>query len=362
MDSAFDDYAFDEAAYLRRYPDVAAAVERREISSGLVHYKLHGRAEGRTGTPRPPKLDVPRWWVAHDDDKDRLGRYDRKIAVRSIDDLNRLTSLHLARLAGLADLVVGIPRSGLLAANIVALHLNLPLLTLDAFLKREFIGSKFTHRSTKAGSVGRGKPRVLLVDDSIGTGRTFDLIEQSIDQAGLKSDFFIHFLAVYSTTEKAPLVDHLEVLDHPRAFEWNVMHHDYTKSFCVDLDGVLCADPTVDENDDGDAYSTFIRTARPKIIPSRGVGAVVTARLERYRTGTEDWLARCGVQYERLIMLDLPTGAERRRLGAHAKYKADVYNELGGRLFVESDLGQAKEIFNLTGRPVYSLEGSVFML
>jgi hypothetical protein len=201
-----------------------------------------------------------------------------------------------------------------------------------------------------------------LVDDSIGTGRTFDLIEQSIDQAGLKSDFFIHFLAVYSTTEKAPLVVHLEVLDHPRAFEWNVMHHDYTKSFCVDLDGVLCADPTVDENDDGDAYSTFIRTARPKIIPSRGVGAVVTARLERYRTGTEDWLARCGVQYERLIMLDLPTGAERRRLGAHAKYKADVYNELGGRLFVESDLGQAKEIFNLTGRPVYSLEGSVFML
>lgn len=38
---------FDEEFYLSRYDDVAAAVARGEMPSGLYHYKVHGRLEGR---------------------------------------------------------------------------------------------------------------------------------------------------------------------------------------------------------------------------------------------------------------------------------------------------------------------------
>ncbi|WP_250492645.1 glycosyltransferase domain-containing protein [Caballeronia sp. GAWG1-1] len=38
---------FNEAAYLARYPDVAEAVVRGHIPSGLAHYEAHGRKEGR---------------------------------------------------------------------------------------------------------------------------------------------------------------------------------------------------------------------------------------------------------------------------------------------------------------------------
>jgi hypothetical protein len=38
---------FNEAAYLARYPDVAEAVARGHVSSGLAHYETHGRKEGR---------------------------------------------------------------------------------------------------------------------------------------------------------------------------------------------------------------------------------------------------------------------------------------------------------------------------
>jgi GT2 family glycosyltransferase len=38
---------FDEAAYLRTYPDVAAAVERGDLQSGYDHYLLAGKAERR---------------------------------------------------------------------------------------------------------------------------------------------------------------------------------------------------------------------------------------------------------------------------------------------------------------------------
>lgn len=44
---------FDEEWYLGRYPDVAKAVEEGRGKSGLEHYLVHGRREGRL--PVPPK-------------------------------------------------------------------------------------------------------------------------------------------------------------------------------------------------------------------------------------------------------------------------------------------------------------------
>jgi GT2 family glycosyltransferase len=43
---------FDEEAYLRAYPDVAAAVRRGELKSGLEHYLLAGKTEGRLDLPQ----------------------------------------------------------------------------------------------------------------------------------------------------------------------------------------------------------------------------------------------------------------------------------------------------------------------
>ncbi|TIT90581.1 MAG: phosphoribosyltransferase, partial [Mesorhizobium sp.] len=54
-----------------------------------------------------------------------------------------------------------------------------------------------------------------------------------------------------------------EVVPHPRMFQWNFMHHVFLEQCCVDIDGVLCLDPTADENDDGPAYEKFLTEARP---------------------------------------------------------------------------------------------------
>jgi SAM-dependent methyltransferase len=43
--------AFDGAAYLRRNPDVAAAVSAADFSSAFAHYWERGRFEGRSGAP-----------------------------------------------------------------------------------------------------------------------------------------------------------------------------------------------------------------------------------------------------------------------------------------------------------------------
>src|ERR1017187_8422546 len=43
---------FDEAAYLRTYPDVADTVQRGALKSGLAHYVLFGKAERRLELPQ----------------------------------------------------------------------------------------------------------------------------------------------------------------------------------------------------------------------------------------------------------------------------------------------------------------------
>lgn len=47
---------FDEGLYLRAFPDIAEAVRRGSLASGLAHYKLAGRAEGRLGKPEYQSL------------------------------------------------------------------------------------------------------------------------------------------------------------------------------------------------------------------------------------------------------------------------------------------------------------------
>jgi len=49
-DSGIED-SFDERTYIRAFPDVAGAVDRGELASGLEHYLLAGRAERRLQTP-----------------------------------------------------------------------------------------------------------------------------------------------------------------------------------------------------------------------------------------------------------------------------------------------------------------------
>ncbi len=127
---------------------------------------------------------------------------------------------------------------------------------------------------------------------------------------------------------------------------------------CVDIDGVLCADPTQVQNDDGPGYRSFLSGAQPLVLPTSPVGWVVTSRLERYRPETEAWLRENGVEYGELVMLDVATAEERRALGAHGRHEAAFSASSGAELFVESEYAQAVEIAALSGRQVFSIEGA----
>ena len=166
----------------------------------------------------------------------------------------------------------------------------------------------------------------------------------------LETEFDVTFCAVFGLpdrTKNAPQHIVLERVPQPRIFQWNYRNHIVAESSCFHLDGVLCHDPLAEENDDGPRYLDFLLNARPLFIPQKQISAIVTSRLEKYRAPTVEWLEANGVKFKELIMLDLPSAEERRRLKAHAPFKASVYSGRDDILFVESNHKQARDIAKL---------------
>ena len=123
------------------------------------------------------------------------------------------------------------------------------------------------------------------------------------------------------------------------------------------MDGVLCVDPTKEQNDDGPQYINFLLNAKPLYIPTYPINSIVTSRLEKYRPQTEEWLKKYNVKYKNLYMLDLSTAEERRKLNCHADFKAKVFSKCKDcNCFIESNREQAEKIFKLTNKTCICIE------
>lgn len=205
------------------------------------------------------------------------------------------------------DLIVGIPRSGMVPAYMIGAFLNRYVCSLDEFVSG--IAYSKGIRSVRERTV----KKVLVVDDSVNDGLAMRRAKERLQ--GKEKEFELVYMAVYAVEKATSLVDvYADICPQPRFFQWNYMYHPgLLPQACLDIDGVLCVDPTAEENDDGEKYRQFILNARPLFVPNDKVKALVTSRLEKYRPETERWLAENGVKYEKLYMLDLPSREERIR-------------------------------------------------
>lgn len=276
---------------------------------------------------------------------------------RTVAQLDDAVVSWLAELPRDIDIVAGVPRSGLLVANLLALHLNVPMTDVAGLVEGRVIqsGARFNGSDSR---LFLRKPRhVLVVDDSVCSGSAMAKTKAQLAAAGLPHRFT--YAAVYMAPE-ARLDAHVdlyrEVVEMPRVFEWNLMHGTVLANSCVDIDGVLCLDPTDEENDDGERYARFLRDTPPLLLPTAPVAWLVTSRLEKYRKQTAEWLARHEVRYGGLRMMQYPDMAARRAAQAYARFKADIYIETGAWLFIESDAALASKIAALSGRSVFCTE------
>lgn len=248
------------------------------------------------------------------------------------------------------NLVVGVPRSGIFPASILATHLNIPFATLSDLLNGSDIVTGFRQlRSQPSPS----KIKVLIVDDSVNSGRQIRSVHNMLEHTTLE----YKTLAVYSTSEGAKHIDYyLEEVSYPRVFEWNILNHEIATRACYDLDGVLCANPSPQDTSNESSYVNFIKNALPLHIPSHPIRAIVTSRLEQYRDETEEWLTRNGICYEELYMLNGLSAGQRLSLMMHAVFKSSIFKDIPAEIFIESDKAQAIAIARISGKPCFSVQ------
>lgn len=239
------------------------------------------------------------------------------------------------------DIIAGVPRSGMITAGILASHLNLSLASVDR------ANGLIIFRGGVRDSPPSGK-RILVLEDSAHSAFFTTWIDKFL------SDYDVKTAAVYVEDQIKYRLDYwAKICPKPRTFAWGFMNCDLLKSACVDMDGVLCVNPTNHQNDDGPRYKDFLINTLQIYRPLRKpIHSIVSSRMEKHRSLTEAWLISHNVAYNNLILTNYRSASERQRDNRYAELKAEYYKSVDCGWFVESDSRQAKIIGELTGKPV----------
>lgn len=249
--------------------------------------------------------------------------------------------------------IAGVARSGLSAATMLSMYLHLPLLVIRQTLNDVIEAGN----GWRLGGSSHVKPhgRVLVVDDTCMTGNSFKQV------LPIMKDWSCTTAAIYCNpaANVKPDMWHSE-LQWPHMLEWNVFNSVLSPNMALDFDGILCYDPARWQDDDGQHYREFILNAKPLYLPRKvPVPLIVTARIEKYRAETMQWLERHKIKVHQLVMHPAASTRDRERDNISA-YKAKHFAAWAKNhrprpaplMFVESDPRQAESIFQQTNHMV----------
>lgn len=263
-------------------------------------------------------------------------------------ELQEDIKLLLAKVPSDVTAIAGVARSGLSVATMLAMYLQLPMITIRQTMN-DIVDTGNGWRLGGSRHIDPRQGKILVVDDTVMTGNSIKAIRPLVN----KEIGEAVYAAVY-VNPLAKLKPDIWAVDlpWPHILEWNVFNSILSPSCAMDFDGILCHDCPAGSDDDGERYLDFIRNAAPLYVPRRtAVPLIVTARIEKYRAETEAWLARHGIRWQKLVMHPAKTLRERQKDNIPA-YKARHYAAWakhhrpapGPNIFFESEDWQAKEI------------------
>lgn len=277
----------------------------------------------------------------------------------TLKDLTATVRRNIYKIPHDIDFIIGVPRSGMIPASIVAEFINVPLIDVDSFCA----GAKPTGGGRLRLINRPTTSKVLVLDDTVFRGKSMNIAKDKLKPFRGKYEFI--YAAVYLEGRGADVIDFW--LEDVRKFtsnftqivlyEWNIFHHIHSiMDYCMyDMDGVLCVDPPDERRTE--EYERYISSAVPLFTPTVSIGSIVTYRLVKYRGVTETWLKNNGIRYGELRMFDAGSWTERNATGISPEmYKAKHYGKSNAKIFVESDERQARQIYEMTHKPVFCVE------
>lgn len=243
--------------------------------------------------------------------------------------------------------IAGIPRSGMMVASDLAVRLGVELweATEENGLRQMGSGLRFKGDQEGVKLHGQKQPhdeKMVLVDDSIASGYAINKIYSAHPQ--LRE---LPFYTVYATETNLDLISSCAaVVNLPHWFDWNLFNNGQifrNFNMGLDFDGVLCEDCPLELDNDDEGYVEWLTNVRATRFPrDYQVPLIITARLEKYRQLTEQWLESNKINCSKLIMF--PDSYQNRLKTDIGEWKAKMIKDNNCRLFVESDYNLALRI------------------
>lgn len=282
----------------------------------------------------------------------------------SINDLTNTIRTNLWKVPHDIDFIIGVPRSGMIAASIIASYLNIPLMDVNSFVNNLEPWGGVRLQFFNKNHIKSNK--VLVVDDTLYAGTAMKRTKKILQSTDRYNQYHFIYSAIYYEGWAENEVDfyfedvrkYVDNKINIVMYEWNLFQHysHFMDKIIFDMDGVFCLDPP--DEIYKDEYIKYIKNAIPLFIPKNKIGCIVTYRLNEYRNITEKWLNDNCIQYGELVMFNAHTYDERKQKNPNpAVYKANYYKIHDEyKLFIESDEWQAKQIAELTGKSVYCVK------
>ena len=281
----------------------------------------------------------------------------------TIADLSETIRKNIWKIPRDIDFIIGVPRSGMIAASMIASYLNVPLIDVNSYVAGMIPSGGRRLRFFTSSHITSNK--VLVIDDTVYSGVSMNNTKSILSNI---NDKRLIYMCVYLEGPGNSSVDiyledvrmYTNQIDRFVLYEWNILQHNEGQmaKYLFDIDGVFCVEPPDERN--VNAYLQYIKNATPLFIPRTPIGGIITYRLEKNREITEQWLAQQEIKYNELIMFPAQSWNERHQSRIPSEqYKAAYYKQhVNYKLFVESSDYQAKRICELTGKPVYCIESN----
>lgn len=269
----------------------------------------------------------------------------------TIQDLISDTAALAARIPlGEFAAVIGVARSGLLPATLMAAYAHVPLFSIGSYdLVLRPVGCGFRLSKT----VAEPPPGPLLVVDDTAHGGAS--IARIVDTLGAYRSR-LYTAAIYATShaiERGGLSFVAHRYDGVHFLEWCFANTGWAQALAWDIDGIMCPDPQCP--DFAPAYIEHLDNAPARHIPRKWPSVIISARCEWTRNATEKWLARHRAKVRRVILW--PYDGQLRKTETMAEWKAAQIVALrrSGEtigFYIESCPRQAEAIAIQAGLPV----------
>lgn len=129
------------------------------------------------------------------------------------------------------------------------MYLNIKLTDIDGLKNDRILDKGITSQcSSNIRNISECR-KILVVDDSVFNETAIQKAKEDLQDFKYKEKLI--FLATYTTEQDKDKVNmFFEVCNPPMIFERNRMRHNLLEKCCFDIDGVLCEDPTYEQNSD----------------------------------------------------------------------------------------------------------------